>query len=161
MKVKFFLIMFLIVIVFSLFLIKTSFLSNQKGYLIKMKNGDTFTAGLNETVVIKNIWKDKTLQNWNIRIKILLIDINKEALKVQINSSTFLGEDFSEIKFIKTGGFVSIIQAEEVTSNIGLNKIVADRAIFSLKVQAASPAPELSDNFDVEIKTEKNSGDHT
>lgn len=150
MKLKIFLIISIVAIFLSLFLNNIYLLSSQKGPLIKMKNGDTLTIGLNETAIIKNIWKDESFKDWNIRIKVLSID--REAIKTQISSSTFLGEDFNETKFIKTDESISVIQAEEVTTKIRLDKIIADSAIFSLKIQTAPPAPELSENFDVEIE---------
>lgn len=137
-----------------LFLNSACLFSNQKGCLAKMKNGETISIGLNKTAIIKNIWEGESLRDWNIKIKVLAI--KKGGAQIQVTSPTFLGEDFNESKFIKIGEFISIIQSEEITTKVELNKLAANKATFSLKVQSAPPAPELSKSFDVEI-TQNNS----
>lgn len=150
MKLKIFLVMS-IAMIFVIFFLNSSYsLSNQKGHLIKMKNGNALTIGLNKTAIIKNIWKDASFKDWSIKIKVLAIE--RENVKVQIDSPTFLGKDFSESKSIKIGGYILIRQAEEITTKITLNKISTDSATFFLEVRSAPPAPKLSESFNVEIK---------
>lgn len=125
-------------------------LGDQNGYIVKIKNGDTITIGLNETATIKNIWKDESLENWYIKIKILAIE--ETGVKAIITSTTFIEKIYDKTTSIKTGETISIIQALEVTTDIRLEKILTDKAIFSLNIQVAPPAPELSQWFNVEIK---------
>lgn len=147
MNFKSFQIIFIVTLFLIVFLNNVNLLCNQEECLGKMRNGDIFAIEVNEIVVVKNIWKESSLKDWNIKVNVLKLE-KKEAL-VEIVSSTFLGEDFTETKFMKLGEVISIIQAEEVATKLKLEKIVKNNAIFSLKIEVAPPAPELSESFDV------------
>lgn len=144
MNLKFF-VTAVVIMVFSFFNC-ACLLGNQKGYSFKMKNGEDITLSVNKTVVIKNIWKEESLKDWEIKIKVLTI--RNGGAQVQVDSPTFLDKYFSENKFVKVGEFISIIQAEEIVTKIELNKTSETNANFSIKILSASPAPELSENFD-------------
>lgn len=144
---KFFLAI-LILIVF-LFFNNACLLSNQKGCSTKVKNGDILSIGLDKTAIIKNIWKDISLKDWHIKIKVLAI--GKENVKLLINSSTFLKKDFCEAKSVKIGETITIIQAEEVITKVKLDKIFTDRVSLSLEILSEPPAPKLSGSFDIEL----------
>lgn len=140
----------ILTILFLLCCTSTYLLSNQREDLIKMKNGNTLSVGLNKTAVIKNIWKDESLKSWSIKIKVLAIE--KETARLEIASSTFLGKDFCEAKLMKIDESISIIQAEEVTTEIRLVKLVANKVNLSLRIFSAPPAPSLSEKFNVELQ---------
>lgn len=150
MNSRIFLILSFIFILFLLVSNNACLLSTQRGCLIKMKNNDTVTLGLNETAVIKNIWKDISLKDWSIKIKVLALEDNRAQL--QVISPTFMGKDFNETKFLTVGEYLLIIQSEEITTKIELEKVYMDNAALSLKIQSAPPAPELLESFDIEIK---------
>lgn len=112
-----------------------------------MKNDESIAIGLNKTAVINNIWKDDQLKDWSIKIKVLALEGKKAQL--QVTSPTFMGKDFNETKFLAIGEHLLIIQSEEITTKIELEKVYSDKVILSFKIQSAPPAPELLDTFDI------------
>ena len=82
-----------LIVIMLLSLSSACLLGNQKGCLIKMKNGETINIALNKTAIIKDIWEDESLRDWNIKIKVLAL--KKEEAQIQVTSPTFLGKDFT------------------------------------------------------------------
>ena len=147
---KFKLIAICATVFFSIFLVYSYSSSDQKGALTNMEENATVIIAAGETAFITNMWKDEGLKDWVVKIK--GVSIEKSGVIVQITSSAFIEKEINKQQFIKINGTVSIIQSEEITTEIMLMGIRDEKAIFAIKIHCVPPAPEPAKIFSIQIE---------